>query len=200
LLLPGHYTASPTQTNVQTDRPSHFLEYYLFQILFDDSDEFISIPDIHCSTLRERDIPKPMQVKPDPRRSPPDAPSERSESADKFKVLRRPGIPPGFPRRKDKLNKRNKDKHFVTRQDYERIFRLYPTNPVGYYLGMGNLLWYEERYEEARQAYLNAVLRDSNNVNAYNGLGNTFWCLEQYGEALKAYEKATQLREQRSIG
>lgn len=200
LLLPGRYTANQAYTNVQTDHPSLFEEQYLFQVRFDDSDEFISIPDIHCSTLREKDIPDPIQAKQDPRRSSPDAPSNRSESPDKYKVPRRPfGTPLGIPRR-NKLNRHKKDKHFATRmQDYERVIWLYPTSPIGY-IGMGNLLWYQERYEEARQAYLNAILRDSNNANAYNGLGNTCWCLEQYSEALKAYEKATQLREERSIG
>ncbi len=58
--------------------------------------------------------------------------------------------------------------------------------------GVGNALYALERYDEALNAFLQAI-RYNPTPAAYAGLGNVFAKLKRYGEAVEAYEKAIEI-------
>ena len=59
--------------------------------------------------------------------------------------------------------------------------------------GQGDVLYNQQRYEEALEAYEQAIRLDPNNAKAYTGKGNVLYNLERYDEALEAYDQAIRL-------
>jgi hypothetical protein len=187
LLLPYHYGTN----QAHFARPSH--DQYVLQVYLDDSDVPVSPPWILC--IRK---PKIHIVRPPAARASLKRPFDRATSPDSFDISPHPtrGNIRSLPERKDtpadRPNRQSRTRRFTVLRGLEEAIQFDNVNPAAY-SGLGNALWYLERYDEARRAYLKAIQYDSGDASAYDGLGSTFWCLERYDSALQCYEEATRL-------
>lgn len=74
-------------------------------------------------------------------------------------------------------------------ENLRKLIKKFPKYPFGYYQ-LGNVLFRQERKEDAIQEYQKAISLNSNYALAYNALGRVFASQQRWEEAITAYQKA----------
>lgn len=75
---------------------------------------------------------------------------------------------------------------------YIELITKNPLQPL-YYNRIGIIYLEQGNYEDAKDAFREAVRLEAGNDSAYNNLGTAYYNLERYWEAVEAYEKSIQL-------
>ncbi len=84
--------------------------------------------------------------------------------------------------------------HNASLDAYNCAFQLMSTPTSQLWRGKGDALFYLKRYEEALQAYEQAIRLEPGSADVHYNKGNALLCLERYQEAIDAYEHAIRLQ------